>query len=116
MLLTGFSHAIGPSYEYAQELHPTAFVRGNTARYRAAARDAEGDAGGGGAGIDVGGGSGALGLVCFIGVLGRGIAGTGCSVAFLKQPTPLLLPFSPGCLEEGVFSEIRMYGILGRRA
>ena len=35
----------GPNYEYAEEVHLTAFVRDNTASYSEAARDAGGAAG-----------------------------------------------------------------------
>jgi hypothetical protein len=79
MLLTGFSHDDDLTYEYADEV-PTAYIQDNTASYSVAARDA-----GGAAGDGVGRGSGASSLVCGIGILGGGFAGTDCSVGFLKQ-------------------------------
>ncbi len=79
MLLTGFPHEDDLSYEYADEVL-TASVQDNTASYSAAARDA-----GSAAANDVGRWSGASSLVCANGILGRGFAGTDCSVGFLKQ-------------------------------
>jgi uncharacterized protein YcfJ len=74
----------GPSYEHAEEVHLTAFVRDNTASYSEAARDA-----GGTAGDDVGRRGGASSLVCAIGILGGGFAGTDCSLGFLRQGSAL---------------------------
>ena len=74
----------GPNYEYAEEVHLTAFVRDNTASYSEAARDA-----GGAAGDGVGRGSGASSLVCAIGIVGGGFDGTDRSVGFLKRGSAL---------------------------
>jgi hypothetical protein len=74
----------GPSYEYAKEVHLTAFVRDNTASYSEAARDV-----GSATGDEVGRWSGASSFVYITGILGRSFAGTGCSVGFLKQGSAL---------------------------
>ena len=64
-----FSHAGRAKLrEYAQEVHPTAFVRDNKPSYRADARDARGS---GAAGAHVSRISGALGIVCVTGALGK---------------------------------------------
>ena len=76
------------SCKYAEEVHPTAFVRDNTASYSAAARDA-----GSTAGNDVGRWRGASSFVYVTRILGRSFPGTGCSVGFLKQaPTLTVAP------------------------
>jgi hypothetical protein len=97
MLLKVFSDANGPSYKYAEEVHPTAIVRSKTASYRVAAREAPSVTAR--ENVDVGRGSGAVGLLCVTHVLGRFFAGTACSVEFLKHPRPSLCPYSPKCLE-----------------
>ena len=83
---------ISASYEYAEEVHPTAFVRGNASNCRAAARNAECGTEGGIAGAGMGRGSGTVGLVCAGSVLGSGFAGAGGSVVFLfvRQLRPIL--------------------------
>ena len=91
MVFKWFRIPMGASYEYAEEVHPTGFVGSDAASRRAAARDAEG----GGAGADVGGGSGASRSMCIDGVLVSGFTGAYDDVAFpllVKQPRPFFLP------------------------
>lgn len=92
MFFKGFHMPISPSYEYVEEVHPTAFVRSNASNCRAAARDAECGTEGGVAGADMGGGGGTVGLVCAGSVLGSGFAGAVGSVVFLrvKRLRPIL--------------------------
>jgi hypothetical protein len=72
------------SCKYAEEVHPTAFVRDNTASYSAAAKDA-----GSTAGNDVGRWRGASSFVYVTRILGRSFPGKGCSVGFLRQAPAL---------------------------
>ena len=74
-----------PSYTYAEEGHSTDVVRGNTASYSAAVRDA-----GGTAGDDVGRGSRTNSLVGVVGILGRGFIGTDYSSVEFLRPAPAL--------------------------
>ena len=80
---------MGASYEYAEEVHLTVFVRGDAPSPRPAARDAEG----GGAGADLGWGSGASRSVCIAGVLLSGCAcayGDGACLLVVQQSLPFL--------------------------
>lgn len=85
---------VGPGYEYAEEVHPTAFIRGNASSRSADARDAEDGAESGAAGAGMGGGSGNVGLVCADSVLGSGLDGAVGGVVFLfvKQLRPTSSP------------------------
>jgi hypothetical protein len=102
---------MGPGYDYAEEVHPTASARGNAGNCRAAARGAEDGAEDGAAsgvaGAGMGGGNGTVGLLSAYSVRGNGIAGAGGSVVlfFVKRLRPALSPSSRSV--EGQSTEVR---------